>query len=136
MVTITDLHFAYSKKKQVFSGLNLQLQGGHIYGLLGKNGSGKSTLLRCMYGLLYPQQGAIDVMQHTPRQRKPSFLQKVFMVPEEFHVADVHIDQLIKYHSSFYPLFSLEQFRKYLTGFEIPLDQSLQQVSYGQKKKV
>lgn len=136
MVTVKDLHFGYSKKKEVFSGLNLHLHGGHIYGLLGKNGSGKSTLLRNLYGLLYPRKGSIDVLNFNPKCRLPSFLQKVFMVPEEFHVADIHINELIKYHSSFYPQFDLEQFKKYLADFEIPHDQSLQQVSYGQKKKV
>jgi ABC-2 type transport system ATP-binding protein len=135
MIQVNDLHLGYGKKK-VFNGLNLQLHSGHIYGLLGKNGSGKSTLLRSLYGLLYPQQGSIQVLNYKPGDRLPSFLQKVFMVPEEFYLPDVPIDELIKYHAAFYPKFNLATFRQCLKDFDIPYEQSLQQMSYGQKKKV
>ncbi len=135
MIEVKDLHLGYGKKK-VFNGLNLQLHSGHIYGLLGKNGSGKSTLLRSLYGLLYPKQGSIRVLNYKPGDRLPSFLQKVFMVPEEFYLPDVPIDELIKYHAAFYPKFDLATFQKCLKDFEIPYEQSLQQMSYGQKKKV
>ena len=42
MICIENLDFGYQKKREVFSGLNLSLTGGHIYGLLGKNGAGKT----------------------------------------------------------------------------------------------
>ena len=88
MISIHDLHFSYRKKK-VFSGLSLELSPGYIYGLLGKNGTGKSTLLRGIAGLLFPDQGTIEVSGHTPGKRQPSFLQDVFMVPEEFYLPNV-----------------------------------------------
>ncbi len=72
MISIQDLHFSYRKKK-VFSGLNLELQPGYIYGLLGKNGTGKSTLLRGIAGLLFPDKGRIEVAGHTPGKRQPVF---------------------------------------------------------------
>lgn len=135
MIKVQNLHFSYRKKK-VFSGLDLQLQAGHIYGLLGKNGTGKSTLLRNIAGLLFPDQGSINVLGHRPGLRKPAFLQEVFMVPEEFHLGNVPLKHLVKYHSPFYPRFSEEQFNKYITEFEIPADSTLENMSYGQKKKV
>lgn len=134
MITIQDLHFAYRKKK-VFTGLNIQLQAGHIYGLLGKNGTGKSTLLHTIAGLLFPSKGRVEVAGFLPRERKPSFLQEVFMVPEEFHLPDVNLEKLVKYQSPFYPKFNYEQFKKYVTEFEVPGNSTLQQMSYGQKKK-
>lgn len=135
MINVQNLHFSYRKKK-VFSGLDLQLQAGHIYGLLGKNGTGKSTLLRNIAGLLFPDQGAIDVLGHQPGKRKPAFLQEVFLVPEEFHLSDIPLQHLVKYQSPFYPRFSVEQFNKYISEFEIPTDNKLADMSYGQKKKV
>ena len=94
MIDIQDLHFAY-KKKKVFTGLNLSLQPGHIYGLLGKNGTGKSTLLRNIAGLLFPDQGKVKVLNYNPGQRKPAFLQELFMVPEEFYLPNVSIERRI-----------------------------------------
>jgi ABC-2 type transport system ATP-binding protein len=57
MIEIKDLHFGYQKSKLLFSGLNLKLTKGHIYGLLGKNGAGKSTLLKNIAGLAFPLKG-------------------------------------------------------------------------------
>ena len=61
MIYIENLDFGYQKKREVFSGLNLSLTGGHIYGLLGKNGAGKTTLLKLIGGLLFPLRGRIEV---------------------------------------------------------------------------
>jgi ABC-2 type transport system ATP-binding protein len=136
MISIQNLSAGYSRKKQVFSKLDLHLGGGTIAGLLGKNGSGKSTLLRLLQGLRFAAGGQVSVLGHNPALREPDFLQQVFMVPEEFHLPDVQIKELVRYQAGFYPRFSMEQFEQYLDSFEIPQAQRLQQMSYGQKKKV
>lgn len=135
MISIKNVSFAY-KKKPVFDGLNLQFETGHVYGLLGKNGTGKSSLLRNIAGLLHPQKGAITVNGHTPFKRQPIFLEDVFMVPEEFYLPDIPVPDFIKHYAPFYPRFDGIKFRNYISVFEIPEDSTLQNMSYGQKKKV
>ena len=135
MISIQNLSFSY-RKKPVFNGLNLQFEAGHVYGLLGKNGTGKSSLLRNIAGLLRPKDGNIKVNGHVPFERLPVFLEDVFMVPEEFYLPDVPVRNFIKYYAPFYPRFDSEKFRKYISIFEIPEENTLQNMSYGQKKKV
>jgi ABC-2 type transport system ATP-binding protein len=135
MIQIQDLHFAY-KKKKIFTGLSLSLEAGHIYGLLGKNGTGKSTLLRNIAGLLFPDSGTVKVMDQIPGKRMPSFLQEIFMVPEEFYLPNVSIKKFVACNAPFYPKFDHNQFAAYLKEFAIPQENKLQQMSYGQKKKV
>jgi len=135
MIRIKNLHFSYRSKK-VLDGLDLQLSPGHIYGLLGKNGAGKSTLLRNLAGLLFPVEGSIDVMGHVPSQRSPAFLQDVFIVPEEFYLPNLPVKKFVQYNAPFYPKFNHSGFEQYLKEFEIPATDSLQNMSYGQKKKV
>jgi ABC-2 type transport system ATP-binding protein len=135
MITIKNLHFGY-KKRKVFNGLSLSLQAGHIYGLLGKNGTGKSTLLKSIAGFLFPREGTIDVMGFKPGKRQPDFLQNIFMVAEEFYLPDVSVEKYVKLNAPFYPNFNLEQFTQYLNEFDIPKENTLQGMSYGQKKKV
>ncbi|HVY75729.1 MAG TPA: ABC transporter ATP-binding protein [Puia sp.] len=135
MITIQNLHFSY-RKRPVFRGLSLQLQAGHIYGLLGKNGTGKSTLLRNIAGLLYPDQGRIEVLGFIPGKRQPAFLQEIFLVPEEFYLPDIPVQQLVDLQGPFYPRFNHSQFERYIREFDIPADSTLQNMSYGQKKKV
>ena len=57
MIEIKNLSFRYPHKPLLFKDLNLTLNKGHIYGLLGKNGAGKSTLLKNMTGLAFPEKG-------------------------------------------------------------------------------
>lgn len=135
MISIKDLQFAYRRKK-IFTGLSLELQPGYIYGLLGKNGTGKSTLLRNISGHLFPDSGSITVSGEIPGNRRPSFLQEVFLVAEEFYLPNISVDNLVKHNALFYPKFSHEQFRKYIGEFDIPSDNTIQDMSYGQKKKV
>jgi ABC-2 type transport system ATP-binding protein len=116
--------------------LNLQFKAGHVYGLLGKNGTGKSSLLRNIAGLLYPQKGSITVNGFTPSKRLPVFLEDVFMVAEEFYLPNIPVPDLIKHYAAFYPRFNHKKFRSYISIFEIPEESTLQNMSYGQKKKV
>jgi ABC-2 type transport system ATP-binding protein len=135
MISIQDLSFAY-KKKPVFDALTLRFEAGHVYGLLGKNGTGKSSLLRNIAGLLFPKSGSITVNGLTPSKRLPNFLQDVYLVPEEFYLPDISMPDFIKYYSPFYPRFDSSKFGNYISYFEIPSESTLQDMSYGQKKKV
>lgn len=135
MVTVTDLHYSYSKKS-LFKGLTMQAMPGCIYGLLGKNGTGKSTFLYNLAGLLTPVHGNVTVNGYTPSKRQPGFLSDVFIVPEEFYLPDITINKYLKYNAPFYPFFLKDKFAEYLQEFDIPATSNLQGLSYGQKKKV
>ncbi len=52
----------YFGKNIVHDGINLRINRGEIYGLLGGSGSGKSTLLKEMTLLIKPQSGEIHVL--------------------------------------------------------------------------
>jgi len=136
MIRLDHLTFGYSKDKKLFENLSLNLEPGHIYGLLGKNGAGKSSLLRNMAGLLYPLSGKVEVNGFTPKDRKPAFLQDLFFIPEEIYLPSVTIDLYLKTLAPFYPKFDEQQFRNYITEFDIPQRNKLTGMSYGQKKKV
>ncbi|TAK91843.1 MAG: ABC transporter ATP-binding protein [Burkholderiaceae bacterium] len=60
--------------KQVCNRLNLQIQTGEIWALLGENGVGKSTLMATLAGARLPQQGALHLQgqrlaDYAPRLR-------------------------------------------------------------------
>ena len=136
MIHLDRVSFGYSKHKKLFEDLSLKLDPGHIYGLLGKNGAGKSSLLRNIAGLLYPLAGSIRVAGLEPRRRQPAFLQDLFFIPEEIYLPSVTMQKYVNMFAPFYPHFSEEQFNKYISEFDIPIDNKLTGMSYGQKKKV
>jgi ABC-2 type transport system ATP-binding protein len=135
MVTIQNLHFAY-RRQPALSGLDMTLSPGSIYGLLGRNGTGKSTLLRNIAGFLFPHSGKINVLGYEPRKRQPSFLQKVFLVPEDIQLPAIGLDQWLKYTAPFYGGFDRNAFEHYCREFEVPIVSRLTDMSYGQQKKV
>lgn len=136
MIRLHQLSFAYPRQQPLFNQLNLTLQAGHIYGLLGKNGAGKSSLLRNMVGLLFPNEGSIEVAGYTPRKRQPAFLQEVCFIPEEIYLPAISIAKYLATQAPFYPKFDESQFRYYLKEFDVPFNQALNGLSFGQRKKV
>ena len=136
MIYLDRLSFGYRKGQLLFDNLNLHLEAGHIYGLLGKNGAGKSSLLRNIAGLLYPDKGSIKVGGYSPRERKPAFLQQIYFVPEEIYLPSVSIKKYLAVQAPFYPNFDEAQFRYYLTELDVLFDSRISDLSFGQRKKV
>ena len=134
---IKNLSFCYPKHSDsVFSDFNLQLQSGRIYGLLGPNGAGKSTLLYMMAGLLTPDKGQVILDGVDVRKRRPSIMREIFLVPDEFELPNVTLQQYIKTNSVFYPRLAKDDRNIYLQTFGMTLDVQLGALSLGQRKKI
>jgi ABC-2 type transport system ATP-binding protein len=137
MIDIQNINFKYAgSKEQIFSDFSLQLNENNIYGLLGKNGTGKSTLLYLISGLLHPQGGTVTVDGYASRERRPEMLEEIFIVPEEFELPAMTLDEYVRINQPFYPRFSREVLRSCLEDFDLPTSLKLQSLSMGQKKKV
>ena len=136
MIDVNQVSFSYGRKKsKVLDGFSMQLEKGAVYGLLGKNGTGKSTLLYLMAGLLRPQTGKVCYQGVDVTLRRPSTLQDMFLVSEEFALPSVSLKQYVKLNAPFYPNFSDELLRSCLRDFDMNEDIHLGELSMGQKKK-
>ena len=135
MITINDLTFWYSKRTRIFEALTLELEPGHIYGLLGKNGAGKNTFLKLICGLSFPKSGKITLDQHTPAKREFEFLSEIFLVPEEIYVPFMAVKKFAEIYGGFYPAYDPSLFREYLDKFEVNADHNFSHLSLGQRKK-
>ncbi len=133
-VQVKQLAFSYGKEG-LFSSLDVGLQRGSMYGLLGKNGAGKTTLLKLIAGLLFPQDGSISVFGEDPADRTPNLLADVFFLPEEFHLPALSVREYVSVYAPFYPNFDLEMLDRQLKEFDIRMEKKLNALSYGQKKK-
>ncbi len=136
MIQIENLTFGYKKNKILFSDLQLNLQKGKVYGLLGKNGSGKTTLLKQMAGMLFPQKGRITINNVEPKKRTVETLDKYFFLSEEFEMPNLSIKNFVKINAPFYKSFNEEKFNNYVEEFKLPTENKLDKMSYGQKKKM
>ena len=48
---VKDVVISYAKKNAVIDHLNLEIQAGETFGLIGLNGVGKTTLIKSILGL-------------------------------------------------------------------------------------
>jgi ABC-2 type transport system ATP-binding protein len=135
MIHVKDLSFAYRKKKPLFNQLQLSLEPGKVYGLLGKNGAGKTTLIKHITGLLMSRTGKCIIMGEEAKKRAPGVLQEIFFLPEEFSLPALSMEDFVDLHAPFYPRFSQTILDRCLKEFEMARGEKLHTLSYGQKKK-
>lgn len=134
MIKVNNLAFSYGKD-QVLKNINLTLENGKIYGLLGENGVGKTTLLTLLCGLKKAQVGSIDTDGANPYDREPSLLEQMFYLPDD--VAPIY-DKAYSWARSrgkFWSNFSLDKFVEIMNDFENDVNQKLSAMSTGQLKK-
>ena len=135
MIAFIDVCFSYRRNVPVLSNLSLQIEPGTVCGLLGRNGVGKSTMLYLTAGLLRPRSGQVLCNGYIPSDRQVNFLNDIFIVPEEFDLPPITLDEYVRINSVFYPKFNLDLMHSILEIFALPGNINLGALSLGQKKK-
>lgn len=94
------IHDLYSKSKKEYigknarhialNGINLTIEEGEIFGIIGRSGAGKSTLIRCINLLENPTEGKItingdDLTTKSPHELR-KFRQKIGMIFQHFNL--------------------------------------------------
>lgn len=134
MINVKNLSFSYGSRK-VLRNISMELREGTIYGLLGENGVGKTTFLTLLAGLKKPLSGGIMTDGRYPFDRKPSFLEEQFYLPEE--VAPVHAtaSDFGNEYGKLWPRYDHLKFLSILKEFEVESTQRMDSMSAGQLKK-
>lgn len=60
MITFENVTKKYDKKIAL-DNLNLTINSGEIFGLIGHNGAGKSTTIKSLVGVIKPEEGTIKI---------------------------------------------------------------------------
>ena len=116
--------------------VNLTIQEGVVFGLLGTNGAGKSTLLRMMAGVLKPELGEI-LIDEAPVWENPEAKKKVFYISDEqFYFPNGNAEELAAYYKCYYPDFDEKRFRKFLIRFGLDPKRKIKTFSKGMKKQI
>ncbi|WP_281882986.1 ABC transporter ATP-binding protein [Paenibacillus sp. YYML68] len=63
-VKVTGVSKAF-KGELIFDSIDLELEAGLIHGIIGHNGSGKSVLFKLLCGMIVPDQGSVQILNHT-----------------------------------------------------------------------
>ena len=81
VIKTNQLSKIYSKNKVVDS-VNMHVERGKIYGLLGKNGAGKTTTMCMLLNLTYPSSGEIFLFGKNPEKHSDEIYSKIGSIIE------------------------------------------------------
>ncbi|WP_353082173.1 ABC transporter ATP-binding protein [Tessaracoccus lapidicaptus] len=120
--------------------LDMSVRDGEIYGFIGPNGAGKSTTIRTLLGLIHPTSGTATVFGKDITTSGPEIRQQVGYLPSEvFYYDDMRAIDLLRYSASFYAAdrsATEARIRELADMFDLDLTKKIDDLSYGNKKKV
>ncbi len=121
-------------EKAALSDLTLHLDGGKIYGLLGRNGAGKSTLLSLLGSLRKPTSGRVLADGQELFENFP-MTQQVCLIRESPDVldADEKIDYNLEFARVMRPNWDEGYAQELIGKFAIPTNQKVDTLSRGQR---
>ena len=73
IIQMNDVWTSYDSKSFALEGINLSIDRGTNYAIVGQSGSGKSTLLKLMNSMMIPSKGIIKIDYVTPNMNNKKF---------------------------------------------------------------
>lgn len=126
----------YGKAKGI-ENVSLEVKEGEIFGFIGPNGAGKSTTIRTMMGLIFPTSGSAKIFGMDCTVDGPKIRQEVGYLPSEvFYYDKMKVIDLLKYTEGFYAKNCTARMLELAEIMELDLKKRIEDLSYGNKKKV
>ena len=136
VIQIKSLSHSYGKK-QIYHDLNLTIEAGTVFGLLGKNGVGKSTLINILMGYLEPSAGQCMVFGEPSHRLSAISRQRIALLYEGFTSYDyMTIEQVERFFAPFYDKWQQHVFYDLIEMMDVQRQQKLSSLSFGQKSQV
>jgi ABC-2 type transport system ATP-binding protein len=87
-IEVRGLRKRFGGDEEILKGVDLAVERGEIFGLIGPSGSGKSTLLRTLTGYLEPSEGTVEVLGRPPAEFGKGERRRVGFMPQGFVLYD------------------------------------------------
>ncbi|MDO5618541.1 ABC transporter ATP-binding protein [Kocuria sp.] len=131
-ITLTNVTKSYGKQ-QVLAGINLHLEPGKVYGLLGANGAGKTTLMSVILNHTFRSSGQITIDGQNPAENARVLERTCFIHEDQRWHDDYLVKHILQTLPHFYPRWQSQLADRLLDRFSIPRETPLKKLSRGQR---
>lgn len=128
------MHF---RRCDALRGIDLTIEPGTVFALLGENGAGKTTLIRILTGYQKPSAGRCHVCGINPTQDPLGVRRRIGYVSDAPALYPwMTVPQIGGFTASFYDEAFLPRFKELVDRYDVPLDRKIRHLSKGQRAKV
>lgn len=114
--------------------VDLVLDKGRIYALLGPNGSGKTTFMKMVAGLIKPTSGTVAFNGGPIGVESKKHV--AYMSTEPFFYSYMTIKDVGKYFADFFEDFSVEKYEELISRMDLHMEDKAKELSSGQAAKL
>ncbi|WP_337000592.1 MULTISPECIES: ABC transporter ATP-binding protein [unclassified Microbacterium] len=124
------------KEKRALDDVSLSLEGGAIYGLLGRNGAGKTTLMSILTAQNFETSGTVKVFGEHPYENARVLGRICFVRESQKYPDDAYPRHAFKAASLFFPHWDQALADELIADFQLPMKQTIKKLSRGQLSAV
>lgn len=84
-LSTNDLAKTYSNNLEALKGINLKVEEGDFFALLGSNGAGKTTAIGIIAGLLKSTSGEVEIYGLNQKNHSNEVKKMIGLMPQEFN---------------------------------------------------
>ena len=126
----------YGKSRGIID-VDLAVNEGEIFGFIGPNGAGKSTTIRLLLSLIYATSGTARIFGKDCVDLGHEIRSEIGYRPSEvFYYDGMKVKELLNYSASFYKKDCSKKINELSEIMELDLERKIDDLSYGNKKKV
>lgn len=136
IIEIKNLTKNYGSSRGI-SDISFNVEEGEIFGFIGPNGAGKSTTIRTILSLIYPTSGSVKIFGKDSIKCSPEIKKEIGYLPSEvFYYDNMKVKDLLKYSASFYKKDCSKRIKELAEIMDLDLNKNIDDLSFGNKKKV
>jgi ABC-2 type transport system ATP-binding protein len=136
VIDVNSLTKYYGKARGIVD-VSFKVEEGEIFGFIGPNGAGKSTTIRLLLSLIRPSGGSADVFGKNVVTHGPEIRRQIGYLPSEvYYYEGMKVIDLLRYSASFFEGDHTRRITELSEAMELDLNRRINDLSYGNKKKV